>query len=179
MNKNVKSVIVLTIICLVVGAVLALTNHFTAPIVEETNRKKALASCFEVMPAADDFKVVEKGTTDVVKRIYQALDKDQKVIGYTFEMETSGYSSGLIILCGIDLEGKITSIKTVATQESTGYGSKATEPAYANQYNGISASELSNVQNISGATKTSNAYRAAIQAAFDAFEVVKGGSQNE
>ena len=58
MNKSMKSVIVLTIICIVVGALLAVTNYVTAPIITEANRKKALESCFVVMKEATDFEEV-------------------------------------------------------------------------------------------------------------------------
>ena len=53
MNKpkfNVKSIIVLTAICLIVAALLAVTNHFTSPVVEKTRQQKIVDSLKEVLP---------------------------------------------------------------------------------------------------------------------------------
>lgn len=175
MNKNIKSVIVLTIICIVVGAMLAVTNFVTKPIIDESNRKKSVESCFEVMEDAEDFEEIDLASFDLPSTITNVY-KEKNGKGYVFRMKTSGYKSGLVIMCGINSEGKITGVKTLASGETAGIGKKTEEPEYQNQYIGKDQS-LKEVEAISGATITSTAYKKAIQDAFKAYNTVKGGNK--
>lgn len=77
MNKNIKSVIILTVICIVIGAMLAVTNFITKPIIDEANRRKSLESCFEVMKEATDFEEVDLTSFDLpstITNIYKEKD---------------------------------------------------------------------------------------------------------
>ena len=56
MKENIKSVVVLTAICLVVAALLAVTNFYTAPIIEEHKANAANESLTIVMPEAKGFE---------------------------------------------------------------------------------------------------------------------------
>ncbi len=175
MNKSMKSVIVLTIICIVVGALLAVTNYVTAPIITEANRKKALESCFVVMKEATDFEEVsieELEVPSTITNIYK--EKDGK--GYVFRMVTTGYKSGLVIMCGIDNSGKITGVTTISSEETVNIGKRTEDEEYEAQYIGKDQS-LKGVEGLSGATITSNAYKKAVQDAFHAYNVVKGGNK--
>ncbi len=174
MNKNIKSILVLTVICIVVGAMLAVTNHITAPIIAEANRKKALESCFVVMKEANDFEEVSVEGLEVpstIKNIY----KEKEGKGYVFKMETTGYKSGLVIMCGINSDGKITGVTTISSEETANIGKKTEDEAYESQYIGKDQA-LKGVEKITGATITSTAYKKAIQDAFTAYDTVKGGN---
>ena len=50
MKENIKSVVVLTAICLVVAVLLAYTNSIPAPIIEANKAAKSSGSLLEVMP---------------------------------------------------------------------------------------------------------------------------------
>lgn len=174
MNKNIKSVIVLTVICIVVGVLLAVTNHITAPIIAETNRKKALESCFVVMKDATDFEEVSVEELEVPSTITN-IYKEKNGKGYVFRMVTTGYKSGLVIMCGIDNNGKITGVTTVSSEETANIGKRTEDEEYESQYIGKDQS-LKGVESLSGATITSTAYKKAIQDAFYAYHTVKGGN---
>ena len=58
MKQNIKSVIVLTSICLVVALLLAVTNHFTKDKIAENNAQSAYEACYDVMPDAKGFEEV-------------------------------------------------------------------------------------------------------------------------
>ena len=62
MKQYIKSVIVLTSICLVVALMLAVTNHFTKDKIAQNNAQAAYAACFEVMPEAKAFEEVDLST---------------------------------------------------------------------------------------------------------------------
>lgn len=174
MNKNIKSILVLTVICIVVGSMLAVVNHITAPIIAEANRKKALESCFVVMKEATDFEEIPVEGLEVpstIKNIY----KEKEGKGYVFKMETTGYKSGLVIMCGINSDGKITGVTTISSEETANIGKKTEDEAYESQYIGKDQS-LKGVEKITGATITSTAYKKAIQDAFTAYDTIKGGN---
>ena len=49
MKTSIKSVIVLTLICLVVSGILAGINFFTGPIIKEYESRVAYEACYKVM----------------------------------------------------------------------------------------------------------------------------------
>ena len=55
----VKPIIVLSVICLIVSGLLAVTNNATLPVIEANNKKIADAARAEVLPEATSFSQVE------------------------------------------------------------------------------------------------------------------------
>ena len=146
---------VLVIICVVMSALLALTNKATAPIIAEAEQ------------------VEQAGLPDAVKEVYQAANG----AGYTFSLTTTGYGgkNTLKMTIGIDGEGKLTGVKVLSHKETPGLGSKVTtEEGFYGQFPGLDAAGAAAADTISGATFSSNYYKAAIADAFAAFDMVKG-----
>lgn len=163
-------VIVLTAICLVISAALALTNRVTEPIIIEAALLRAEAARVEVLPAADSFELMDlTGLPETVTEVYEATNG----VGYVFMITTTGYGGDLELICGIDADGNITATKTLAHAETAGLGSKVTEDDFKNQFSGKNSS-MEGVSAISGATISSLAYINAIKDAFTAFEIAKG-----
>lgn len=163
-------VIVLTAICLVISAALALTNRVTEPIIIEAALLRAEAARVEVLPAADSFELMDlTGLPETVTEVYEATNG----VGYVFMITTTGYGGDLELICGIDADGNITATKTLAHSETAGLGSKVTEEDFKNQFIGKDSS-MEGVSAISGATISSSAYINAITDAFTAFEIAKG-----
>lgn len=170
----VAPIAVLVIICVVMSALLALTNKATAPIIEEAERKANEEARLEVLPGADDFVQVEiAGLPDAVKEVYAASNG----VGYTFSLTTQGYGgkNTLKLAIGIDMDGNITGTKVLDHKETAGLGSKITTDAFQGQFPGKDRN-LDGVDNISGATFSSNYFRAAIADAFAAYDMVKGAA---
>ena len=92
-----------------------------------------------------------------------------------FSITTQGYGgkNTLKMTVGIDMEGKITDTKVLSHSETAGLGSKIESDAFRSQFPGKDAS-LEGVDNISGATFSSNYYRAAIADAYTAYGMVAG-----
>ena len=97
MKTSIKSVIVLTLICLVVSGILAGINFFTGPIIKEYESRVAYEACYKVMPDASTFEEVH---VDNLPKTVTNVYKETTGKGYVFKMETTGYSSGLVIMCG-------------------------------------------------------------------------------
>lgn len=173
MNTKIKSIIVLTGICLVVSILLAVTNYFTAPIIEKNEAQKEFTACYEVMPNAKEFENFDTSSISNLPTTVKNIYKETSGLGYVFKMETSGYKTGLVIMCGIDASGKITNVTTVSSQETEGLGTKTEKESYTSQYVGKDKT-LSGINGVSGATITSTAFYSAIQDAFKAYGAIKG-----
>lgn len=167
-------IIVLVLICVIMSGLLALTNSATAPIIAEAERKANEEARLEVLPDADSFLQVEQaGLPDAVKEVYQA----ENGVGYTFSLTTQGYGgkNTLKMAVGIDMDGKITGVKVLSHKETAGLGSKITaDENFYGQFPGLDAAGAAAADTISGATFSSNYYKAAIADAFAAFDLVKG-----
>ena len=164
-NTVVKCIVVLSLICLCTSLLLAVTNRVTSPVIEAAEADAARAALAEVMPNGGSFEEIEKpeDAPSVITNIWKAESG-----GYVFRLSANGYAPGIIIMCGIGSDGKITGVRTVSCNETAGYGRQCEESWYQQQFAGQGAS-LENVDDISGATKTSTAYRNAIKSAFDVF----------
>ncbi len=178
MKEGAKSIIVLTVICLVVAVALAGVNYVTGPIIEAANAQAAFEACFVVMPQAQSFETVQaeelpEGLPATVSTVYRETTGQ----GYAIELTTKGYDTGLVILCGIASDGTITGTTVVSSNETPSIGGKCEDKSYAGQYVG-KTSALEGVAAISGATYTSNGYKNAVLDAFSAFYALTGGSMS-
>jgi electron transport complex protein RnfG len=167
---------VLTVICLVISAALAITNNFTAPVITAAAEQRASEARSAVIPDADGFEQIDitaltSGSAEFpisVKGIYHSTNDK----GYVFMMTVQGYGGDLEIICGIDEDGSIIAAKTLsAANETKGMGTKVTEPGFESQFPGKTASD--SFDTIAGATISSKAYVGAIKDAFAAYGLVK------
>ena len=104
---NAKPTIVLGAICLISALLLALVNMITGPVIEAAQHAAANAALAEVLPDGKNFEEITLDQKyDSVKAV--GLTKGYKADGgYVFQATVTGKSSGLIIMCGIDSEGKV------------------------------------------------------------------------
>lgn len=169
--KNVyfKSVVVLTVICLVVSVILGAVNSVTAPIIEENKNNAANGALLVVMPEGKDFKELNISDYVFPSSVIKAYSEGSG--GFIFVMSVTGYSSGLEIMCGIASDGKITGATVLSSAETLG-----AEKTYGDNFKGKTADDAGNVSTVSGATKTTAAYRGAVNDALNAFIVANGGS---
>ena len=173
--KNLKNdflmpVAVLTAICLVITALLALTNSATSAVIENAARERAQAARSQIIPEAEGFELIEaEGLPSTVKEVYSTTNN----CGYIFMLTTMGYGGEMDLICGIDNEGKIISVNTLSHSETKGMGSKTTEEPFRSQFVGKNES-LKGVDAITGATISSTAYIGAIKDAFTAYNIIRG-----
>ncbi len=162
MKENVKSVLVLTAICLVVAAILAVTNFFTAPVIDQNKAENIQKSIVAVMPNAAGFEEIElpENTPETVQHIY----KETSGLGYVAILSTtSQYSSGdMGITVGIGADGKIFGISLTSYFESKDFGQDTYPQTYIGQ-----DSSLDGVDIVAGVTYSSTAFKEAIADAFN------------
>ena len=160
MKSNVKSVVVLTAICVVVATLLSVTNYFTAPVIENNKAATANESLYVVMADAAGFEEVELAAD--APATVTGLYKETSGLGYVVTLSTtSQYSSdNMGITVGIGSDGKIVGVTITGYYESKDFG-----PDYPQTYVGAD-SALNGIDTFAGVTYSSTAFKEAIQDAF-------------
>lgn len=161
MKQNIKSVVVLTVICVIVSTLLSVTNYFTAPVIEANKAAAAGASLKVVMPDAKGFE--EIALTDApatVKQLYKETSGlgYVAVLGTTSQYTTAGSEMGITVAIGS--EGTITGITLTGYYESKDFGAD-----YPQTYIGAD-SALNGVDTVAGVTYSSSAFKDAVSDAF-------------
>ncbi len=169
MKKYINSALTLTVICAVVSLLLAAANYITAPIIEKQQMAATEGALVEVLPGGEDFVAVDITKYDIPETIIEAYK--EKNGGYVFKMETSGYSSGLVIMCGINAEGTLTGATWISSNETLGY-----EKTYGEKLVGADFETIDSVDTVTKATMTTGAYKSAVKDALGAFIIIGGGS---
>ncbi|MBQ9748595.1 MAG: FMN-binding protein [Clostridia bacterium] len=169
MKKSIKNVFVLVSICAVVSVLLAITNAVTAPIIAENERASANAALLEVMPDGGSFTSVALDGYTLPATVTEAYLGENG--GYVFKLKTVGYSSGFVIMCGVNADGTVSGAVCLASTETLGH-----EKTFGALLTGKTAENIDAVDTVSGATKTTGAYRAAVKDALNAALILGGGS---
>lgn len=166
MIKNIKSVGVLVAICTVVALLLAVTNQFTAPIIEKNSAAAANKALLEVMPDGTGFEEVsiEKLPASVTKAYKETSGK-----GYVIELSATGYGPNMVIMCGVSADNKVTGAVCLSSNETLGK-----EKEYGANFAGKDAAAVDATDTIAGATMTTGAYKNAIKDALNAVLILGG-----
>ncbi len=182
MKEIIKLGLTLFIISTVAAIALAGTNLVTSPIIAEQRAIKSEMARKEVLPAAESFEEVTggyeaqitnpDGVVVPVIEVYKGVAGGE-TIGYVVKTAPGGYGGGVEVVTGLS-DGSITGVRVGKHQETPGLGAKATLPEFYGQYDGKSAADVrvnktqasdTEVQAISGATITSKAVTAGVNAA--------------
>ena len=131
-----------------------------------------LADLLAVLPGGEGLEEVDISALALPAEVTNVY-KETSGKGYVFRLVVEGYKPGMVIVCGIDSEGKIAGSKCLATQDTFGKESELD-----NSYNGQTISDFT-PNMISGATMTSNAYKNAINIALQANVIVSGGKLDD
>ncbi|MBQ8268075.1 MAG: FMN-binding protein [Clostridia bacterium] len=167
-----KGAVVLTVICMVAAILLGVVNRFAAPVIEQAENEKKLATLSVVLPDAKGFSdpLELEGAPATVKTVYE----ETSGLGYAMLCETETGFDTLAFSIGITADGRIAGLALTSVFYSA--GDKGKESAIENlidSYKGQSDTENGVI--ISGATKSSNAMKAAIADALGYAKQLKEG----
>lgn len=168
MLKNIKSVGVLVAICSVIALLLALTNQITAPIIEKNSAAAANQALLEVMPEGAGFESVDMGSYTLPATVTEAY-KETSGKGYVIKLTTTGYGPGMVIMCGVSADGKVTGAVCLSSNETL-----SKEKEYGKNFAGKDAAGVEATDTIGGATMTTGAYKNAVKDALNAALVLGG-----
>ena len=169
MKKSVTSTLVLFAICAVMAILLALTNSITAPIIKQNQDAAANEALLEVMPNGEGFEKMDLSAYELPATVTEVY-KEAKG-GYVVTLTTTGYGSGFVIMCGVSADGTVTGTVCLASTETLGH-----EKTFGANFVGKDAAGVDATDTISGATKTTQAYKNAVKDALNTAIILGGGS---
>ena len=169
MKKSVTSTLVLFAICAVMAILLALTNSITAPIIKQNQDAAANEALLEVMPNGEGFEKMDLSSYELPATVTEVY-KEAKG-GYVVTLTTTGYGSGFVIMCGVSADGTVTGTVCLASTETLGH-----EKTFGANFVGKDAAGVDATDTVSGATKTTQAYKNAVKDALNTAIILGGGS---
>lgn len=169
--------LILCIIAFIAGLALAATNMVTAGPIEEQRVKATLEARAAVFPDAGDFREMPMDEGTGLDSILEAMSGSD-VIGYVLQITVSGYGGPIEIIMGVDTQGMITGLSVGGSKfaETAGLGTQVKEPAFTDQFVGLSETPTlnGNVDTISGATISSSAVINGVIKCYRQYEAIAG-----
>ncbi len=175
-------VIILTIICAVTTALLALTNYFSEPVIEINQERSAKQTRMELLSSADDFTDDTAGAGSLasnekarVTEVFRANNGS----GYVYTVKSTSFGGEMTMMVGVDSNGAVTGVKVTEHADTPGVGTKDHDPEYLAQYIGRDGLESENVKKeadfdfITGASVTGTAIHEGVYAALEQYKGVK------
>ena len=173
MSENIKSVLSLTLICLFVSVAVVFSYIITKPYIERSANEATYIAMESVLPGAKRFEEVNVSGEILERYSCTFLRKSADSMAVAMQIETKGYQPGLVVMVGIEGDGKISGISIVQHSETEGIGTRAMAEEYLSVYKGKDQTE--EIQLISGATYTSNGIRNAVKYGLELYEEIKRG----
>ena len=158
----------LFIFTLIAALALAVTNEITSGPIAQQELAAGQAAQRAVLPEAEIFETQEIQTApeyDQITELYVGKTGDE-VVGYVMTASPQGYGGPIPITLGIGADGSIHGVSVGDLQETAGLGSKVGEEPFTSQFPGLAADPAeidANVQTISGATISSQAFVTAVR----------------
>ena len=163
--------LVLTLICVVVSGALALMDGVTQPAILSTAAERADAAMVANIPHATGFEPVELSSYDGLPATIREIYTTTNDVGYIFIAAVNGFSGDVVIICGIDNDGRIINTSTLSHTETKGIGTIIEQESFLGQFVGAD-NRLDGVDTVTGATISTRAYIHAITDIYEAFEVI-------
>lgn len=156
----------LFLICVVVTALLGLTNAVTAPQIEALALETQEAAKAQVLPGAASFSEAKTVSVNgTAYTYYEGLDAAGATLGYVVETAAKGYGGDISLMVGVDAAGAVQGVSILSISETAGLGMNAENPEFLAQFVGKSGqigvlkngSSETEIQALTGATITSEA----------------------
>ena len=189
-NSKAKEILVpavsLFLICVVVTALLALTNAVTAPKIDALAVETQEASKKQVLSSAASFSEEKQVEKDGVSyTYYDGLASDGSVMGYVFVTSAKGYGGDISVMVGVLGDGTVAGVNILSINETAGLGMNAKNQSFLDQFLGKSGEigvaknnpSDTEIQALTGATITSRAMATAVNTALSLYAEI-GGGQN-
>ena len=163
----VKPAVVLLVIAGVAAALLGAVSEVTKAPIAAQEQKTLNESMTAVMPDASAFEQMDVELTGTVTAVYAADNG-----GYVITTAPGGFGGAVNTMVGIGPDGVITGLRVTGHSETPGLGALSTEPAFYEQFAGVSGTvsvtkDGGTIVPITSATITSRAVCVGAQEALD------------
>jgi len=125
MKKYIQLAVVLLVISGLSGLVLSLTYQFAKPAIDQVALNKINDSMHEWFPVVPLDNKKENATPDYtitdpnINNVYDAKDANGNIVGYVIEAKApESYGGGMVLLVGIDNNGKVVGYTYLTFNES-------------------------------------------------------------
>ena len=169
MKKSLLSILFLAIVAAFAGAAITCINDLTAPVIEVNAAREEKEELEHIFPGGDFREIDGYTENDHILAVYEVKGK-----GYIVKATAYGYNTGspISVLVAFDEDGKTVALAPLSQQETSGYGSNCFEEDF------IKATYVGKTENdvidaYAGATRTSEALRRIMEAAFEAVKEVR------
>jgi len=172
--RSISPMIILppVIIAVVMSLLLAVVNSFTeepiaaARLADKRDKLEEVMPTFSNDPLASEYPLSETPMGKPGNVMRYTGEQDEQVSGYGITSAVgTGYSGYFSVVFGLRPDGTIEKVRILESMETPGLGSKAAEPQFIDQFNGLDPETLviavtkdgGEVDAITGATITSRA----------------------
>lgn len=191
-SSFINLLITLGVITLVAGLSLGYVFQWTKKPIAKAQMDKQLRAIEAVVngydnnPVLEKFKAISPNGKDSLE-MFPAKRKGE-LIGMAVKTKSSrGYSGDIWIMVGFNMQGNIQNIVVIEHKETPGLGSKMTEPKFLHQFLEKNPGQVNlkvkkdggTVDAISGATISSRAFSEAVQLAYETFQSLKYGNDQQ
>lgn len=202
MKSMMKDALILFAITLFAGLILGIVYEVTKEPIRVQEELAKIKACKEVFQSADSFRVQEDFKSDeagewltaqgikdqTIDEVTQALNAEGNTIGYVYMITThEGYSGDIKFSMGVTMDGTLNGISILSIAETPGLGMKAEEvlkPQFKDktvekfEYTKTGAMADNQIDAISGATITTNAFTNGVNAGLAYFKSTAGGNND-
>ncbi|MBL7076975.1 MAG: RnfABCDGE type electron transport complex subunit G [Kiritimatiellae bacterium] len=180
MMESLRLVVVLTIICSVAGALLAVVHDVTADPIASAGTKEKGDAIMQVLPPCDNNpgEDLVKVDADGTAWTFYVARKEGRFAGAAFEsVSAQGYGGDIAIMVGVNAEGTVQGVQVLAHKETPGLGAWISGDKFRGQFAGRSIADTKwavtkdggNIDQITAATISSRAVTEAVKAGLDIF----------
>lgn len=162
----------LLVIAGVMALLVAFVNNITAPTIKKLNKEKTDKALAAVLSAADGFE--ELSVKDLPETVEGAW-KAKNGVGYCIKVCPKGYGGKIETIVGIDNDGNVVGTEIISMSETSGIGTKIQDASFKKQF--VGKNSVADVETISGATRSSKAFRSGVDDALKAFAKLSGGDK--
>ena len=169
----------------VTALLLGIVNYFTAPVIQQIQDEKKAAAMSAVLQAEEYPKVegfvpaasTSAAGTGTVAALYEAV-QGGNTLGYVAEVTSNGFGGAVSMVVGVTTDGAVTGVSVIDHSETQGVGSKVVNSQEVlSRFAGLSGEITVNsgenkVDGVSGATVSSKAVTAGVNAALAAVAAV-------
>jgi electron transport complex protein RnfG len=159
MNRNsLMMVVVLTVIAGAAALILAFVYDLTKDRIAEAYRQDFLKGLNVVLPDYDNEP--DKEAVEFEGKMLYPAKREGRILAYAVQsVSPKGYSGDIVVLIGVDLEGKITGIEILKHAETPGLGNRIETAVFRNSFRGLNKDsniavkkDGGNIEQFSGAT---------------------------
>ena len=161
----------LTAIAVSAALLLSAVNMITRDRIEANRQAVVMEAVRAIFPDSDGYEEYDGEFSDTVKTVYTVGDS------YCVTVTPNGFGGEIEMMVGIDTDGTVVGIRILEMSETPGLGTKV-DGEYLNGYTGLSGSLTlgRDIDAVSGATVSSKAVLAGVNAALDAYAKIAASS---